>query len=74
MYYPEELIDEIREKNRIEDVISGYVRLKKQGSNFFGLCPFHNEESIFFGITIKADLLLFWMWSWWECNHLCYGI
>ncbi len=51
MYYPEEIIDEIREKNRIEDVIAGYVRLKKQGSNFFGLCPFHNEKSPSFSVS-----------------------
>ena len=51
MYYPEEIVDEIREKNRIEDVISGYVRLKKQGSNFFGLCPFHNEKSPSFSVS-----------------------
>lgn len=51
MYYPEEIVDEIREKNRIEDVVSGYVRLKKQGSNFFGLCPFHNEKSPSFSVS-----------------------
>lgn len=56
MYYPEELIDEIREKNRIEDVISGYVRLKKQGSNFFGLCPFHNEKSPSFSVSPSKQI------------------
>ena len=43
MYYPEDLIEEIRAKNDIVDVISGYVRLQKKGASYFGLCPFHNE-------------------------------
>ena len=45
MYYPEELIEEVRTRNDIVEVISGYVRLQKKGSNYFGLCPFHNEKS-----------------------------
>ena len=45
MRYEEELIDEVREKNDIVDVISSYVSLKKRGSNYVGLCPFHNEKS-----------------------------
>ena len=45
MYYPEEIIEEVRMKNDIVDVISGYVKLQKKGSSYFGLCPFHNEKS-----------------------------
>ncbi len=37
MYYPEELIEEVRTRNDIEEVISGYVPLQKKGSNYFGL-------------------------------------
>ncbi|MBO5208090.1 MAG: DNA primase [Lachnospiraceae bacterium] len=51
MYYPEELIEEVRLKNDIVDVISGYVRLQKKGSSYFGLCPFHNEKSPSFSVS-----------------------
>ena len=51
MYYPEELIEEVRMKNDIVDVISGYVRLQKKGSSYFGLCPFHNEKSPAFSVS-----------------------
>ena len=51
MYYPEELIEEIRAKNDIVSVISGYVRIQKRGSNYFGLCPFHNEKSPSFSVS-----------------------
>lgn len=51
MYYPEELIEEIRQKNDIVDVISGYVRLTKKGGSYFGLCPFHNEKTGSFSVS-----------------------
>ena len=44
-YYSDELIEEVRSRNDIVDVISGYVRLTKKGSTYFGLCPFHNEKT-----------------------------
>lgn len=51
MYYSEELIEEVRSKNDIVDVISGYVRLQKKGSTYFGLCPFHNEKTGSFSVS-----------------------
>ena len=51
MYYPEELIEEVRTRNDIVEVISSYVRLQKKGSNYFGLCPFHNEKSPSFSVS-----------------------
>lgn len=51
MYYPDELVEEVRSKSDIVDVISGYVRIQKKGSSYFGLCPFHNEKSPSFSVS-----------------------
>ncbi len=51
MYYSDEVIEEVRSKNDIVDVISGYVRLNKKGSSYMGLCPFHNEKSPSFSVS-----------------------
>ena len=51
MFYPEEVIEEVRTGNDIVDVISQYVNLKKKGANYFGLCPFHNEKSPSFSVS-----------------------
>lgn len=51
MYYPEELIEEVRQKSDIVDVISGYVSLQKKGSNYMCCCPFHGEKTPSFSVN-----------------------
>lgn len=45
MMIPREIIEEIQQRSDIEEVIGSYVNLKRAGSNFNGLCPFHSEKS-----------------------------
>lgn len=56
MYYPEELVEEVRQKNDIVDVVSGYVRMKQRGANYVGLCPFHNEKTGSFSVSPSRQI------------------
>lgn len=51
MRYSDDLIEEVRSRNDIVDVISGYVKIQKRGGTYFGLCPFHNEKTPSFSVT-----------------------
>jgi DNA primase len=53
---PEEIIEQIRGANDIVDVVGEYVQLKKQGRNYFGLCPFHGEKSPSFSVTQEKQI------------------
>ena len=56
MYYSDELIEEVRTRNPIVDVIGSYVHLQKKGANYFGLCPFHNEKSPSFSVSPQKQM------------------
>ena len=51
MQYSEELIEEIKNANDIVEVVSQYVTLKRNGKNYFGICPFHKESSASFSVS-----------------------
>lgn len=54
--YENGLIDEIKANVDIVEVISQYVALKRKGSNYFGLCPFHNEKSPSFSVSQNKQI------------------
>ncbi len=56
MLYPEPFIREVREANDITEVISNYVSLKKSGSNYKGLCPFHSEKTPSFMVSPSKQI------------------
>lgn len=56
MYYPDSLVEEVRLKNDIVDVVGSYVRLTKKGNTYFGLCPFHNEKTGSFSVTPSKQM------------------
>ena len=51
MYYSEDVVEEVRQRSDIVDIISSYISLKKSGSSYLGLCPFHNEKTPSFSVS-----------------------
>ena len=48
---PDEKVQEVRDRVDIVDLIGRYVELRRQGRNYKGLCPFHNERSPSFNVN-----------------------
>ena len=63
MFYSEEIIDEVREKNDIVDVISPYVRLTKQLCGIMSVSQ--RKNAFIFGEYGKTVFSLFWLWCGW---------
>ena len=51
MYYSDEIIEEVRSRNDIVDVIGSYVNLKKKGNSYSACCPFHHEKTPSFHVS-----------------------
>lgn len=58
MRYSDDIIEEVRQKNDIVDVVSQYVKLTRKGSSYFGLCPFHNEKTPSFSVTPESRCII----------------
>lgn len=56
MSFPDRFLEELRARSDIEDVVSSYVSLKRQGTRLTGLCPFHNEKTPSFSVTPDKGL------------------
>ncbi len=56
MFIEDDKIEEIRGASDIVDVVGDYVQLKKRGSNFLGLCPFHNEKTPSFNVNSAMQI------------------
>lgn len=55
-FYSDEIIEEVRTANDIVDVVSNYVQLKRNGNNYFGLCPFHREKTPSFSVASEKQI------------------
>ena len=52
----EETVREIRERSDIVEVISGYLQLRRSGTNYLGLCPFHQEKTPSFNVNAPRQI------------------
>ncbi|MBQ2453609.1 MAG: DNA primase, partial [Lachnospiraceae bacterium] len=55
-FYKDETIEEVRSRNDIVDVVGSVVKLKRSGSNYFGLCPFHSEKTGSFSVSRQKQM------------------
>src|SRR5512143_3018672 len=55
-FIPDEMVDRVRSENDIVELISEYVSLKRTGTNYIGLCPFHNEKTPSFTVSPSKEI------------------
>lgn len=51
MYYQDDVVEDVRSRSDIVDIIGSYVKLQKRGANYVGLCPFHGEKTASFSVN-----------------------
>ena len=56
MFYSDEIIEEVRSRSDIVDVVSGYLSLQKKGNNYWACCPFHNEDTPSFSVSSAKQM------------------
>ena len=56
MRYSQEIIEDLRGRCDIVDIISGHVALRQRGNRFWGLCPFHRERTPSFSVTPQTQM------------------
>lgn len=56
MYYADDLIEEVRSRNDIVDIIGSYVNLKKKGNSYSACCPFHHEKTPSFHVSREKQM------------------
>ncbi|MDQ1266051.1 MAG: primase, partial [Bacteroidota bacterium] len=56
MRYSEEIIEEVRLRADIAEIIGEFIPLKKRGNNYIGLCPFHNEKTPSFNVSTERKI------------------
>ena len=64
MAFTQQFLDELVSRNDIVDIVSSYVSLTRKGSNYFGLCPFHNEKTGSFSVSPDKQ-----MYHCFGCKH-----
>lgn len=53
---PQETIQQIQNRIDIVEIVGGFVKLKKRGANYLGLCPFHNEKTPSFTVSPSKEI------------------